>query len=148
MKKILKEFKDFIARGNVMDMAIGVIIAGAFGKITTSLVNDVLMPFIGWICGTRDMTALNIVVREAVMDGTTVVKEAITLGFGNLVGTIIDFLLIALVVFAIVKTMNAAKAKAEAKKKAEEAAAPPPPPPEPTKEELLLTEIRDLLKNK
>ena len=148
MKKILKEFKEFIARGNVMDMAIGVIIAGAFGKITTSLVNDVLMPFIGWICGTRDMTALNIVVREAVMDGDTVVKEAITLGFGNLVGTIIDFLLIALVVFAIVKTMNAAKAKAEAKKKAEEAAAPPPPPPEPTKEELLLTEIRDLLKNK
>ena len=148
MKKILKEFKEFIARGNVMDMAIGVIIAGAFGKITTSLVNDVLMPFIGWICGTRDMTALNIVVREAVMDGTTVVKEAITLGFGNLVGTIIDFLLIALVVFAIVKTMNAAKGKAEAKKKAEEAAAPPPPPPEPTKEELLLTEIRDLLKNK
>ena len=144
MKKILKEFKEFIARGNVMDMAIGVIIAGAFGKITTSLVNDVLMPFIGWICGTRDMTALNIVVREAVMDGDTVVKEAITLGFGNLVGTIIDFLLIALVVFAIVKTMNAAKAK----KKAEEAAAPPPPPPEPTKEELLLTEIRDLLKNK
>ena len=61
MKKILKEFKDFIARGNVLDMAIGVIIAGAFGKITTSLVNDVLMPFIGWICGTRDMTALNIV---------------------------------------------------------------------------------------
>ena len=148
MKKILKEFKEFIARGNVMDMAIGVIIAGAFGKITTSLVNDVLMPFIGWICGTRDMTALNIVVREAVMDGDTVVKEAITLGFGNLVGTIIDFLLIALVVFAIVKTMNAAKGKAEAKKKAEEAAAPPPPPPEPTKEELLLTEIRDLLKNK
>ena len=148
MKKIIHEFKEFIARGNVVDMAIGVIIAGAFGKITTSLVNDVLMPFIGWICGTRDMTALNIVVREAVMDGDTVVKEAITLGFGNLVGTIIDFLLIALVVFAIVKTMNAAKAKAEAKKKAEEAAAPPPPPPEPTKEELLLTEIRDLLKNK
>jgi len=148
MKKILKEFKDFIARGNVLDMAIGVIIAGAFGKITTSLVNDVLMPFIGWICGSRDMTALNIVVREAVMDGETVVKEAITLGFGNLVGTIIDFLLIALVVFAIVKAMNSAKAKAEAKKKAEEAAAPPPAPPAPTKEELLLTEIRDLLKNK
>ena len=65
MKKILKEFKDFIARGNVLDMAIGVIIAGAFGKITTSLVNDILMPFISWIFGTRDMTALNVVVREA-----------------------------------------------------------------------------------
>ena len=147
MKKILKEFKDFIARGNVLDMAIGVIIAGAFGKITTSLVNDVLMPLIGWITGSRDTTALNIVVREAVMDGETVVQEAITIGFGTLVGTIIDFLLVALVVFAIVKTMNTAKAKAEAKKKAEEAAAPPAPPA-PSKEEVLLTEIRDLLKNK
>ena len=147
MKKILKEFKDFIARGNVLDMAIGVIIAGAFGKITTSLVNDVLMPTIGWITGSRDTTGLNIVVREAVMDGETVVQEAITLGFGTLIGTIIDFLLVALVVFGIVKTMNAAKAKAEAKKKAEEAAAPPAPPA-PSKEEVLLTEIRDLLKNK
>ena len=116
MKKIAKEFKDFIARGNVIDMAVGVIIAGAFGKITTSLVNDILMPFISWIFGTRDMTALNVVVREAVMDGETVVQEAITIGFGTLVATIIDFLLIALVVFAIVKAMNVAKAKAEAKK--------------------------------
>ena len=148
MKKILKEFKDFIARGNVLDMAIGVIIAGAFGKITTSLVNDVLMPTIGWITGSRDTTGLNIVVREAVMDGETVVQEAITIGFGTLLGTIIDFLLVAMVVFAIVKAMNVAKAKAEAKKKAEEAAAPPPAPPAPSKEEVLLTEIRDLLKNK
>jgi len=143
MKKILKEFRDFIARGNVVDMAIGVIIAGAFGKITTSLVNDVFMPFISFIFGTRDMTALNLVVREAVMDGETVVQEAITIGFGTFVATIIDFILIALVVFAIVKAMNAAKAKA---KKEEEAA--PPAPPEPSKEEVLLTEIRDLLKNK
>ena len=143
MKKILKEFKDFIARGNVLDMAIGVIIAGAFGKITTSLVNDVLMPTIGWITGSRDTTGLNIVVREAVMEGETVVQEAITIGFGTLIGTIIDFLLVAMVVFAIVKAMNAAKAKA---KKEEEAA--PPAPPEPSKEDVLLTEIRDLLKNK
>ena len=147
MKKILKEFKDFIARGNVVDMAIGVIIAGAFGKITTSLVNDVFMPFIGWIFGSRDMTALNIVVREAIMDGETVVQEAITIGFGTFVATIIDFILVALVVFAIVKAMNKAKEIAEAKKKAEEAAAPPAPPA-PSKEEVLLTEIRDLLKNK
>ena len=147
MKKILKEFKDFIARGNVLDMAIGVIIAGAFGKITTSLVNDILMPFISWIFGTRDMTALNVVVREAVMDGETVVQEAITIGFGTLVATVIDFLLVALVVFAIVKAMNAAKAKADAMKKKEEAAAPPAPPA-PSAEEVLLTEIRDLLKNK
>ena len=144
MKKILQEFKDFIARGNVLDMAIGVIIAGAFGKITTSLVNDVLMPFIGWICGTRDMTALNIVVREGVLaeNGVDYAVQPITLGFGTLVGTIIDFLLIALVVFAIVKTMNAMK-----RKEVEEAPAAPAEP-EPTKEELLLTEIRDLLKNK
>ena len=149
MKKILKEFKDFIARGNVLDMAIGVIIAGAFGKITTSLVNDLLMPFIGWITGSRDMTGLNVVVRDPVLaeDGVTVLQEGITLGFGTLIGTIVDFLLIALVVFAIVKTMNKAKEKAEAKKKAEEAAAPPAPPA-PSKEEVLLTEIRDLLKNK
>ena len=143
MKKILKEFRDFIARGNVVDMAIGVIIAGAFGKITTSLVNDVFMPFISFIFGARDMTALNLVVREAVMDGETVVQEAITIGFGTFVATIIDFLLIALVVFAIVKGMNAAKAKA---KKEEEAA--PPAPPAPSKEEVLLTEIRDLLAKK
>ena len=147
MKKILKEFKDFIARGNVLDMAIGVIIAGAFGKITTSLVNDILMPFISWIFGTRDMTALNVVVREAVMDGETVVQEAITIGFGTLVATVIDFLLVALVVFAIVKAMNKAKEVAEAKKKAAEEAAPPAPPA-PSNEEVLLTEIRDLLKNK
>ena len=148
MKKILKEFKEFIARGNVLDMAIGVIIAGAFGKITTSLVNDILMPFISWIFGTRDMTALNVVVREAVMDGETVVQEAITIGFGTLVATVIDFLLVALVVFAIVKAMNKAKEVAEAKKKKEEEAAPPPAPPAPSAEEVLLTEIRDLLKNK
>jgi len=147
MKKILKEFKEFIARGNVLDMAIGVIIAGAFGKITTSLVNNILMPFISWIFGTRDMTALNVVVREAVMDGETVVQEAITIGFGTLVATVIDFLLVALVVFTIVKAMNKAKEIAEAKKKEEEAA-PPPAPPAPSAEEILLTEIRDLLKNK
>ena len=137
MKKLFSEFKEFIARGNVMDMAIGVIIATAFGKITTSLVNDVFMPFIGWIFGSHDMTALNIVVREAVMEGETVVQEAITIGFGTFVAAIIDFILVALVVFMVVKTMNAMK------RKKEEA---PAAPAEPTKEELLLTEIRDLLK--
>ena len=123
MKKLFEEFKAFIMRGNVMDMAIGVIIATAFGKITSSLVNDVFMPFIGWICGARDMTALNVVVREAVMDGDTVVKEAITLGFGTFVGTIIDFILVALVVFGIVKAFNKAHELAEKRKKAEEAPA-------------------------
>lgn len=147
MKKIIQEFKDFIARGNVMDMAIGVIIGGAFGKISTSLVNDVFMPLISWIFGTRDMTALNVVVREAVVDDLgNVTKEAITLGFGSFLATVIDFILVALVVFALVKAMNTAHKLLEKKK--EEAPAAPPAPPAPTKEELLLTEIRDLLKEK
>ena len=149
MKKFFNEFKTFISRGNVMDMAIGVIIATAFGKITTSLVNDVFMPFISWIFGARDMTALNVVVRpEITNEAGEVVQTAITLGFGTFVATIIDFLLIALVVFMVVKAMNTAKAMME--KKEEEVAAPAeePAPPAPSAEEVLLTEIRDLLKNK
>ena len=146
MKKMFNEFKAFIARGNVMDMAVGVIVATAFGKITTSLVNDVFMPFISWIFGTRDMTALNLVVRpEIVNEAGEVTQAAITIGFGTFVATIIDFLLVALVVFMVVKAMNTAKAKLE-KKEEEEAA--PPAPPAPSAEEVLLTEIRDLLKNK
>ena len=142
MKKLIHEFKEFINRGNVMDMAIGVILATAFGKITTTLVNEVFMPFVSWIFGARDMTALNLVVREAVMDGETVVKEGITIGFGTFLAAVLDFILIALVVFLIVKGMNAAKARLE--KKQEEAATEPAP----TKEELLLMEIRDLLKER
>ena len=145
MKKLVAEFKEFIMRGNVLDMAVGVIIATAFGKITTSLVNDIFMPLISWIFGARDMTALNVIVRPAEVDADgEVVKEAITLGFGTFVATVIDFVLVALVVFAIVKSFN--KAHELAKKKEEEAPAEEPAPPEPTKEELLLTEIRDLLK--
>lgn len=139
MKKLFAEFKEFIARGNVMDMAIGVIIATAFGKITTSLVNDVFMPFLGWIFGARDMTALNVVVRPAEVDAAgEVVKEAITIGFGTFVGTIIDFILVALVVFAVVKALN------KMKKKEEAPAEPEPEKPDPQLE--LLTEIRALLK--
>ena len=148
MKKMLKEFKDFIMRGNVLDMAVGVIVAGAFGKITTSLVNDVFMPFISYLFGARDMTALNLVVRPEIVDEAgEVVQAAIVIGFGTFVATIIDFILVALVVFLVVKAINAAKAKLE-KKKEEEAAAEPPAPPAPSAEEVLLTEIRDLLKNK
>lgn len=144
MKKVFAEFKEFISRGNVMDMAIGVIIATAFGKITTSLVNDVFMPFIGWIFGARDMTALNIQVRPEVLDEAgEVMQEAIVIGFGTFVGTIIDFILVALVVFAIVKASNAARARLEKQKEEEPAA-----PPEPSNEEKLLAEIRDLLKEK
>ena len=147
MKKMLKEFKDFIMRGNVLDMAVGVIVAGAFGKITTSLVNDVFMPFISYLFGSRDMTALNLVVRpEVVNEAGEVVQAAITIGFGTFIATIIDFILVALVVFLVVKAINTAKAKMEKKKEEEPAA--PPAPPAPSKEEVLLTEIRDLLKNK
>lgn len=146
MKKIVNEFKEFIARGNVLDLAIGVVIGGAFGKITSSLVNDLLMPAISAICGTRDMTALNWIVRPAVVDEAgQVVKEAITIGFGTFVATVIDFLLIALVVFAMVKTINSLKRKLE--KPAQEPEAPAEPPA-PSKEEVLLTEIRDILKEK
>ena len=143
MKKIIAEFKEFISRGNVMDMAIGVIIATAFGKITTSLVNDVLMPFISWLVGARDMSALNLLVRPEVLnDAGEVVQESITIGFGTLLGAVIDFILVALVVFAIVKAANMARARLEKQKEAEEEAAP-----EPSNEAKLLAEIRDLLKN-
>lgn len=143
MKKIVKEFRDFISRGNVMDMAVGVIVGGAFGKITSSLVNDVFMPFLGWIIGDIDLTALNITLSPAVTEGETVVKEAVVMGIGNFIATIIDFLLIALVVFLFVKAVNTARSKLE--KPAEEA---PAAPPEPSNEEKLLSEIRDLLKEK
>lgn len=142
MKKIIAEFKEFISRGNVMDMAIGVIIATAFGKITTSLVNDVLMPLISWLVGARDMSALNLLRPEVLNDAGEVVQESITIGFGTLLGTVIDFILVALVVFAIVKAANMARARLEKQKEAEEEAAP-----EPSNEEKLLAEIRDLLKN-
>ncbi len=142
MKKIAKEFKEFIMRGNVLDMAIGVIIATAFGKITTSLVNDVFMPFIGWLIGDIDLSYLNIVLKEAVMDGETVVTPAVVIGIGTFISTVIDFIIIALIVFAIVKLVNRMNRKKEAEPEA------PPAEPEPTKEELLLTEIRDILKDR
>ncbi len=157
-KGFFGEFKDFITRGNVLDMAVGVIVATAFGKITTALVNNVLMPFIGWIFGGSDMTdVLNITVVpeiKEIIDGVeTVTQEAVVIGFGTLVSTIIDFIIIAFIVFCIVKAFNAARAKAEAKKRAEEEAAAAKaaaeaPAPEPSAEEKLLTEIRDLLKEK
>ena len=146
MKKLISEFKTFIMRGNVLDMAVGVIIATAFGKITTSLINDVIMPFISWVCGTRDMTAMNILVREAELnEAGEVVREAITLGFGSFIATVVDFLLVSLVVFGIVKAFNAAHDLAERGKKAEEAEEAAPAGP--TTEELL-AEILAELKNK
>ena len=143
MKKFFNEFKEFITRGNVLDMAIGVIIATAFGKITTSLVGDVFMPLIGWLIGDIDLTQLNITLSPAVLnEAGEVAKEAVVIGIGTFLTTVIDFILVAFVVFLVVKAFNTAK------KKLEKPAEPETPPeePEPTKEELLLTEIRDLLK--
>ncbi len=151
MKKFAEEFKTFIMRGNVLDMAIGVIVATAFGKITTALINNILMPFIAWIFGTRDMTALNIVVREAVVNAEGVEEvAAITIGFGTFVAAIIDFILIAFVVFLIMKGANKMGEKkrleAEAKAAAEAAAKAAEPVP-PTTEELL-TQILEEIKKK
>ena len=146
MKKFLEEFKAFALKGNVMDMAIGVIIGGAFGKIVTSLVNDLLMPLVGALIGNVDFTTLSVTLREAVMNGEEVVKEAVTLNYGNFIQTTVDFLIVALCIFGMIKLIN--KASNMVKKPVEEAPAEPAPAPEPTAEEKLLTEIRDLLKEK
>jgi large conductance mechanosensitive channel len=140
-----KEFKEFAMKGNVMDMAIGVIIGGAFGKIVTSLVNDILMPLIGALIGNVDFTTLSVTLRPAVMNGEEVVKEAVTLHYGNFIQTTVDFLIVAFCIFLMIKLIN--KASNMVKKQEEEAPAAPAEP-EPTKEEILLTEIRDLLKEK
>ena len=147
-KGFFAEFKEFISRGNVLDMAVGVIIATAFGKITTSLVNDVFMPLIGWLIGEIDLSTLNITLSpEKLAEDGTVAKEAVVIGIGTFVSAVIDFVLVALVVFIMIKAFNAAKDKAESlKKKEEEAAAAEEPAPELSEEVKLLTEIRDLLK--
>ena len=143
MKKFLEEFKAFALKGNVMDMAIGVIIGGAFAAITGSLVSDVITPLLAALFNSPNTDALNITLRAA-SEGS----EAIVLGLGTFVGTVINFLVIALVLFSVIKAMNKATemaAKLAKKKKEEEAAAAPPAP---SAEEKLLTEIRDLLKAK
>ena len=141
MKKFFGEFKTFITKGNVMDMAIGVIIGGAFGAITSSLVSNVITPLLAYIFGAPNTDALNITLRAAEVDASgEVVKEALVLGLGTFVGAIVNFLVIALVLFSVIKAVNKARALAEAKKKAEEEAAAAeaePEEPKPTAEELL-----------
>ena len=152
MKKFFEEFKTFAMRGNVIDMAVGVVIGGAFGKITTSIVNDIIMPLISMITGGIDFSAWKWVLKAAVYeaDGVTVKLPEVAVNFGNTIAIILDFIIIAFAVFCMVKAINTMRTKAEAlKKKEEEAAATPPAPPappEPSAEEKLLTEIRDLLK--
>ena len=143
MKKFFKEFKEFAMRGNVLDMAIGVVIGGAFGKITTSLVNDVFMPLVGLLIGGVDLAKFNIVLKPEVLDEAgEVVKAGVTLGFGTFLSAILDFILVAFCIFLMIRTMNRVHEKLE--KKEEEVPAPEAPAA-PTSEELL-TEIRDLLK--
>ena len=142
----LAEFRQFIARGNVLDMAVGVIIGGAFGKISTSLVNDILMPLLSLLTGGADFSQWQWVLREAVYDaGGNEVRAAVAINYGSFLSTILDFLIIAFAVFLMIKTINGFHDKL---KKQEEAPAEEPAPPEPSNEEKLLTEIRDLLKEK
>ena len=136
-KGFFGEFKEFIARGNVMDMAVGVIIGGAFGKISTSLVNDIIMPLISMLTGGVDFSAWKWVLKAAV--GET---PEVAVNFGVFLATILDFIIIAFAVFCMIKAINPLH-----RKKAEAPAEPEPEPtPEPSAEEALLTEIRDLLK--
>lgn len=144
---MLKEFKTFISKGNVMEMAVGLIMATYFGAIVKSLVNDILMPPIGKMMGGVDFTELKMVIQEpapAVMEGETVITEAVeevAIMYGNFISHIITFIIVAFCIFMVVKVYN--KMKDRMIKKEEEA---PTALPEPTKEEVLLTEIRDLLK--
>jgi len=136
--KIVQEFKEFAVKGNMVDMAVGIIIGAAFGKIVGSLVNDVLMPPIGLLIGGVDFTDLKVTLKDAAIDQAGNAIAAVTLNYGMFIQILIDFLIIAFVIFMMIKAMNNMKKK--------EAAAPVPAPPAPTKEETLLTEIRDLLK--
>lgn len=144
MAKLISEFKEFAMRGNVVDMAVGVIIGAAFGKIVSSLVDDIIMPLVGVATGGINFTDYKWVVQKAVMDGQEVLKPEVTLNWGSWIQTIVDFLIVAFCIFMCIKFINNLKRRhvKEAEVEAEAAAAPA----EPTKEEVLLTEIRDLLK--
>lgn len=133
------EFKKFAMRGNVMDMAIGIVIGAAFGKIVSTLVANIIMPAIGMVTGGVDLGNLKIVLKDAVTDGEKVVKPAVTIDYGLLMNTIIDFVIIAFAIFLVIKLMNRLQRKQEAA---------PPAPAAPPRQEVLLEEIRDLLKRK
>ena len=141
MKKTLQEFKAFALRGNVIDMAVGIIIGGAFGKIVSSLVSDLLMPALGLLIGGIHFNNLKFVIKQAVIEDGKTISPEVTLNYGNFIQVTIDFLIIALSIFILIKLIS----KLSFKKAEEEKAAPPPPPPA---DIVLLTEIRDLLKEK
>lgn len=138
----IQDFKAFALKGNVVDMAVGVIIGGAFGKIVTSIVNNIIMPPIGVLTGGMDFTDLKLVLKEAVKEGDQVVSEAVTINYGQFIQDVVDFLIIAFCIFLMVKGIAALS------RKKEEKPSEPAPAPEPSAEEKLLTEIRDLLKNR
>jgi large conductance mechanosensitive channel len=137
---MISEFKAFAMKGNVVDMAVGVIIGGAFGKIVASMVSDVMMPVIGMLTGGVSFSDKKVVLKAAVMDGATVVTPESALTYGAFIDAIINFVIIAFCLFMVIKALNAAKKK--------EAAAPAPAPAAPPRQELLLEEIRDLLKKR
>ena len=141
MSKLIQEFKEFAVKGNAVDMAVGVIIGGAFGKIVSSIVDDIIMPPIGWLIGGVKFTDLKWTLPSVDIAGMTAAEPA-TINYGNFLQTLLDFLIIAFCVFLMVKGIN------KLSKKKEEEPAAPAPEPEPTNEEKLLSEIRDLLKNK
>ena len=144
MKKFIEEFKTFAMRGNVIDMAVGVVIGGAFGKITTSIVNDIIMPLVSMLTGGINFSSWKLVLKQAVLDAQgAVVSEEVAVNFGNTIAVVLDFIIIAFAVFCMVKALNNLHRKKEEEAPAEEHA-----PPEPSAEEKLLMEIRDLLKEK
>lgn len=143
MGTFLKEFRDFAMKGNMIDMAVGIIIGGGFGKVVTSLVGDVIMPPIGMLLGNVNFTDLKVTLKQAGMDAAGVAQDAVTLNYGSFIQTIIDFVIVAFSIFLVIRVMNKLR-KATTKEKE----AVPAPPPEPTSEEKLLAEIRDLLKEK
>ena len=146
MKKFFEEFKSFAMRGNVIDMAVGVVIGGAFGKITTSIVNDIIMPLISMLTGGVNFSDWKWVLKEAVVNAAGEVEAAeVAVNFGNTIAIVLDFIIIAFAVFCMVKALNNLHRKKE--EPAPEPAPEPEPDPAPTTEELL-AEIRDLLKNK
>ena len=153
MKKFFEEFKAFAMRGNVIDLAVGMIIGSAFGKITSSLVNDVIMPAVSMLMGGVNFSDWKLVLKEAVLnpDGTEAVAE-IAVKYGNLIAVIVDFIILAFAIFCMVKAINTMREKAEALRKKEEEVVEEEPEapaePEPSAEEKLLMEIRDILKNK
>ena len=147
MKKFFEEFKTFAMRGNVIDMAVGVVIGGAFGKITTSIVNDIIMPLISMITGGIDFSEWKWVLKQAVLDAEgAVVSAEVAVKFGSTIAIVLDFVIIAFAVFCLVKALNSLRRKKEEPaSEPDPEPEPEPAPPAPTAEELL-TEIRDLLR--